>query len=89
MGGIGKPTLAEEIYEHPDVLECFDCRVWVRIGTKCQLNEVAQAILAQVDLGMDKMVTEWDGEITQYLYEAFKGNKYLIVLDDVWDSQVW
>lgn len=87
MGGIGKTTLAEEIFNHPDVLECFDCRVWVKVGRKCQLNEFARAILAQVD--PDKTVTGWDEDLAQYLLQVFKGKKYLIVLDDVWDTQVW
>ncbi|KAL0402488.1 UNVERIFIED_CONTAM: putative disease resistance protein [Sesamum latifolium] len=32
MGGLGKSTLAREVYNHPDVVARFECRAWVVVS---------------------------------------------------------
>ncbi|XP_057808870.1 putative late blight resistance protein homolog R1A-10 [Salvia miltiorrhiza] len=87
MAGIGKTTLAKEIFDDPLILSHFDCCAWAKVGRKCELNEIPRSILAQVD----KAFREGDDEqmINQYLYEFLKDKRYLIVLDDVWETEVW
>ncbi|KAI3449063.1 hypothetical protein Pfo_005728 [Paulownia fortunei] len=90
MAGIGKTTLAKEMFEDPLILSDFDCRVFVTIGPKCQLKKILQSILAHVNPQIDKMlIAEGDEKLVQYLYESLYGKRYLIVLDDVWNKEVW
>ncbi|KAH6761558.1 hypothetical protein C2S52_018991 [Perilla frutescens var. hirtella] len=89
MAGIGKTTLANAIFNDLDILEHFDFRAWVTVGRKWKLKEILLVILAQVDADMDGMIMEEVTSIGDYLKERLKGKRHLIVLDDVWDKQVW
>ncbi|KAI3464224.1 hypothetical protein Pfo_020887 [Paulownia fortunei] len=92
MAGIGKTTLAKEIFEDPLILRHFNCRAWVTVGPKYQLKEILQSILAQVNPDIAKLLTEGDEELAdlkRMMYESLKGRRYLIVLDDIWKRPVW
>ncbi|KAK6141371.1 hypothetical protein DH2020_024888 [Rehmannia glutinosa] len=91
MAGIGKTTLAKEVYEDPSVLIHFECRAWVTVGPKYQLKEILQCIIAQANPGIRKLLTEGDermADLERTMSENLKGRRYLIVLDDVWNSNV-
>ncbi|XP_057789235.1 putative late blight resistance protein homolog R1C-3 isoform X2 [Salvia miltiorrhiza] len=77
--GIGKTALAEAVFEDSEILSLFEHSVWVTVGRKFQSNDVSRAILAQM-FG----ITQGDHELGAYL----KGKKCLIVLDDVWETQI-
>ncbi|KAI3464226.1 hypothetical protein Pfo_020889 [Paulownia fortunei] len=89
IAGIGKTTLAKEIFEDPLILGHFNRRAFVTIGPKYQLKEMLQGILAQVNPDIDEILTEGDEELAKYLKESLNGRRCLIVLDDVWSTQVW
>ncbi|KAI3473039.1 hypothetical protein Pfo_031047, partial [Paulownia fortunei] len=89
MAGIGKTTLAKEVFEDSFILNYFNFRAWVTVGPKCQLREILQGIVAQVNPDTDEMLMEQDDKLAQYLKKIFKGRRYLIVLDDVWNKWVW
>ncbi|KAL8490371.1 hypothetical protein ACS0TY_026037 [Phlomoides rotata] len=95
MAGIGKTTLAREIFEDFDIIEWFECRVWVtagfewRPGRERTSEEITEDILAQVDPEAHKMVMgRSEEEKGEALKESLKGKLYLIVLDDVWNQSV-
>ncbi|RAL48794.1 hypothetical protein DM860_001114 [Cuscuta australis] len=88
MAGIGKTTLAKEVYEDPFVCKYFDARVWISIGQKYQLKRVLLSILFQMNPSFDRNLREGDDELIGYLNESLKGKRYLIVLDDVWSLDI-
>ncbi|KAH6761585.1 hypothetical protein C2S52_019018 [Perilla frutescens var. hirtella] len=86
MPGIGKTTLATRVFEDPDTVTNYDCRVWVTVGRKCGIREIPRRILAALnpDAGRDQNLD--DEEIDRCLRECLNGKRYLIVLDDVWNQ---
>ncbi|KAL8490069.1 hypothetical protein ACS0TY_025821 [Phlomoides rotata] len=95
MAGIGKTTLARETFEDLDIIEWFDCRVWVtagfewRPGRERTSEEITEDILAQLDPEYHKMVMGASEKVKIWaLKEYLKGKRFLIVLDDVWNKSV-
>ncbi|KAL8490364.1 hypothetical protein ACS0TY_026034 [Phlomoides rotata] len=93
MAGIGKTTLAREIFEDLDIIEWFECRVWVTAGFEWIAGKertpehITEDILAQVDPVAHKMVMGGsEEEKSEALKESLMGKQYLIVLDDVWNG---
>ena len=91
MAGVGKTALAKKAFEDPSIQRHFDFRAWVKVGRKCEINEILRCILAQVDPNIhDQMLTPGDDnddevELDELLEERLKDKKCLIVLDDVWE----
>ncbi|KAL1542541.1 putative late blight resistance protein R1B-12 [Salvia divinorum] len=86
--GVGKTTLAMQIYQDPEIQRIFDFRVWVTVGRVPQsITQILRGIIAQVQLCG---ITQGDEEIGDLeLEEIFDCNNSLIVLDDVWEIEVW
>ncbi|XP_057812372.1 disease resistance protein RPP8-like [Salvia miltiorrhiza] len=89
MAGVGKTTLAKHIFEDPSIRSHFEFRAWVRVGRKCESNELLRCVLAQVDPNTYKMFTQGVEEevLVGLLEETLKDKKCLIVLDDIWEIQ--
>lgn len=84
IGGLGKTTLAQLVYNDRNVQQHFELKYWVCISEISSFNELVRKILesiAKCDCG------QWSVEQLQsHLREAMNNKKYLLVLDDVWDE---
>ncbi|KAI3454415.1 hypothetical protein Pfo_011078, partial [Paulownia fortunei] len=89
MAGIGKTTLAKKVYNYPFASLHFHTRFFLTIGPEYQLKELLLIALDQVGVHINKMPEETDDQLGTYLYQSLFGTRYLIVLDDVWSTQVW
>ncbi|XP_057802096.1 disease resistance RPP8-like protein 3 [Salvia miltiorrhiza] len=89
MSGIGKTTLAREIYNHPTVVERFERRrLWVSNVTHFTIKELLIKLIQQVEdpesLHTSSLLENMDNQsLRDMLRQHLRGMQYLIVLDDV------
>ncbi|XP_006360546.1 disease resistance RPP13-like protein 4 [Solanum tuberosum] len=81
MGGLGKTTLAQKIYNDREVCSRFHVRIWVCKSTFGELD-IMKGILEQ--LKMDDHISSDRNVLLKRIHEALSNKKYLIVMDDVW-----
>ncbi|KAJ1404765.1 Virus X resistance protein-like, coiled-coil domain [Sesbania bispinosa] len=85
IGGTGKTTLARLIFDDRDVVDHFECRVWVSVDSNSTaqqlLQEIAKEAANQI-MGGDSWSTTQDSWWIQVL-QALAHTKYLIVIDGI------
>ncbi|KAL0341561.1 UNVERIFIED_CONTAM: putative late blight resistance proteinR1B-16 [Sesamum calycinum] len=86
MGGIGKTTLAQNVFDHPYTVHYFPKRIWFTISQEYSVREL---LLRLLDNGKKQESSETLAELGQRLYQSLFGERYLIVMDDVWSLEVW
>ncbi|KAL5733661.1 hypothetical protein ACOSP7_033005 [Xanthoceras sorbifolium] len=85
MGGVGKTTLAQLVYNDNQVQKHFDLRVWVCVSDQVDVLRVTTTILKSVT---GKSADFDDLNLLQVsLREKLAGKKFLLVLDDVWSRR--
>ena len=94
MGGLGKTTLAKNVYDNKKVVERFVCRAWITVSQSFKMEMVLQNMIKQfyetmkepIPEGMDAMnVISLSGLLKKYLEDK----RYAIVFDDVWRLEFW
>ncbi|KAL7162008.1 hypothetical protein ACSBR2_042473 [Camellia fascicularis] len=89
MGGVGKTTLAQFLYNDGRVDDHFDMKAWVCVSDEFDVVRVTRTILeAVIPQGSDTMdLSKKDlNQLQVKLKECLSGKKFLIVLDDVWNE---
>ncbi|XP_057488145.1 putative late blight resistance protein homolog R1A-10 isoform X2 [Actinidia eriantha] len=89
MPGIGKTTLAKKVYNDPLVQYHFHIRAWITVSQEYEKKDLLCGLLNSVmrhTNGVDQMREE---ELAPRLKKSLKGRRYFIVMDDIWDSNVW
>ncbi|KAF8388701.1 hypothetical protein HHK36_025381 [Tetracentron sinense] len=88
MGGIGKTTLAKKIYNSSVVGLHFHIRAWVYVSQVYNTTELLQDMCKKVmdNFAGDTLTIE---QMEERLSDFLKEKRYIIVMDDVWTTQVW
>ncbi|KAL8509301.1 hypothetical protein ACS0TY_016489 [Phlomoides rotata] len=84
VGGLGKTTLAQVVYNDERVSEHFDTKLWVCVSDDFDLKVLLKAIIESV-AGARPDLENFDSlqrRVRQELYEK----RYLLILDDVWNE---
>ncbi|CAA2973977.1 late blight resistance homolog R1A-10 [Olea europaea subsp. europaea] len=88
MGGIGKSTLATKIYEDEYIVYHFHIRAWVTVSQEYNVGEILKNVLRSMKLLTKEMLEASIDQLSESMYKNLKGRRYVIVLDDVWDTKV-
>uniref|UniRef100_A0A804IHI6 Uncharacterized protein n=1 Tax=Musa acuminata subsp. malaccensis TaxID=214687 RepID=A0A804IHI6_MUSAM len=87
VGGIGKTTLAQKVFNDGKIEANFGTTIWVCVSQEFSETDLLRNIVRGAG-------GSHDGEQSRSLLEPLvegllRGNKFLLVLDDVWDAQIW
>ncbi|KAF0915637.1 hypothetical protein E2562_037550 [Oryza meyeriana var. granulata] len=82
IGGVGKTTLAQYIYNDPRVEAHFDVRIWICVSDLFEKKNITKMIIKSISKEYKPLdsLDELQVELTKQL----KGRKFLLVLDDIW-----
>ena len=82
MGGLGKTTLAQLLYNDEKVKEQFDLRAWVFVSEESDLIRTTRSILEEVT--GSNFETNNLNQLQVKMKETIQMKKFLFVLDDIW-----
>ncbi|KAK6792668.1 hypothetical protein RDI58_011749 [Solanum bulbocastanum] len=91
MGGLGKTTLARNLYNSPSL--SFHTRAWICVSQQYSTPDLLQSIIKSIkghSEEMLKLIKEMsERDLVTYLRDLLKERKYLVVVDDVWHREAW
>ncbi|GKC67448.1 disease resistance protein, partial [Tanacetum coccineum] len=82
MGGVGKTTLAQLVYNHEKVNQHFELKYWMYVSNKFEIKELIRGIIESVDK-CECRLSQLD-TMQLSLQKKLQKKRFLIVLDDVW-----
>ncbi|CDP20664.1 unnamed protein product [Coffea canephora] len=86
MGGLGKTTLAQSVYNNSHVHSHFEKKIWVCVSDNFEETRLLKMILESLTRRNVEMTNR--DVIVQEIREQLVGKKYLLVLDDVWTEKL-
>uniref|UniRef100_A0A453HGP4 Uncharacterized protein n=1 Tax=Aegilops tauschii subsp. strangulata TaxID=200361 RepID=A0A453HGP4_AEGTS len=91
MGGLGKSTLVSNVYEREKIN--FPAHAWIVVSQVYTVDALLRKLLWKIgyteqplSAGIDKMDVH---DLKKEIQQRLQNRKYLIVLDDVWEQDVY
>ncbi|XP_038715867.1 putative disease resistance RPP13-like protein 1 [Tripterygium wilfordii] len=86
MGGIGKTTLAQLVYNDSTINDYFDIKVWVCISENFDVTILTRKILRYIAPEIHDLKDLDLNSLQETLKERLSQKKFLLILDDVWEE---
>ncbi|XP_030442186.2 disease resistance protein RPM1-like [Syzygium oleosum] len=92
MGGLGKTTLAKRVYDNHQVKAYFQSHAWITVSQSYEIEDILRDMVEQlheeikqpVPQGMESMNRM---RLMQIVKNFLQQKRYVIILDDVWNSK--
>ncbi|XP_019163625.1 PREDICTED: putative late blight resistance protein homolog R1B-16 [Ipomoea nil] len=88
MGGIGKTTLARQVYKDTLISKHFDVRAWVVASQLHNKRQILVGLLNSISK-QGNLENSTDDDLALKLYQCLKHQRYMVVVDDVWSREAW
>ncbi|CAL5011022.1 unnamed protein product [Urochloa decumbens] len=86
FGGLGKTTLAKEVYHK--IGGQFDVMAFISVSQKPDIRRLLHGI--QLELGMKESPSTFNVKfMIEDIRKHLQHNRYIVVLDDLWDAPTW
>ncbi|XP_078158324.1 disease resistance protein RGA2-like [Carex rostrata] len=85
MGGLGKTTLAQLVYNDPRVKEYFNLQLWVCVSEEFNIGHLVKSIIELVEGGCNLSIDNME-MLQRHFRQVLCGKRYILVLDDVWNE---
>ena len=93
MGGLGKTTLARKVFNDENIRVHFNCYAWIYVSQEFIVRDLLYDLIKCVKKlssnHINKLKSLKEEELREELYNYLKGNRYLIVVDDIWNQEAW
>nr|XP_040252247.1 disease resistance protein RGA5-like [Aegilops tauschii subsp. strangulata] len=86
FGGLGKTTLATQVYH--ELGGQYDCKVFVSISQRPNMMKLLGGIIKKLQTPQATHTDEAQ-DLTDNIREYLREKRYLFVIDDIWDESVW
>ncbi|KAF3455491.1 hypothetical protein FNV43_RR00120 [Rhamnella rubrinervis] len=93
MGGIGKTTLAKQVYDR--VVTQFDCHAWISVSESYDKKELLRTLMENFRIEMETDIPARNGGVDEEIKMVTTIRKYLrdkrcvVIFDDVWKIEFW
>lgn len=94
MGVSGKTTLVAKTFTKEVVNKHFDCYAWVTVSQSYIIDDVLRSLIKEFfktmkDENPENLNVMSYRELLEMLVNFLDSKRYLTVLDDVWDVNLW
>ncbi|XP_027178163.1 putative late blight resistance protein homolog R1A-3 [Coffea eugenioides] len=90
MPGLGKTTLANKVYIADSVRSHFHVRGWCCVSQMYSMQSLLVQLLCSISSeSPDEYLKKDENDLAKELKQVLLRNRYLLVLDDLWDVQAW
>lgn len=86
FGGLGKTTLAKEVYDN--IRGHFEFNAFVSVSQRPDMTRLLNGIRSKLKIKVSSSTSEVQDNIG-LIRDDLKHKRYLIVVDDLWDAQAW
>ncbi|WMV43253.1 hypothetical protein MTR67_036638 [Solanum verrucosum] len=85
MGGLGKTTLAQMVFNDQRVTKHFNLKIWVCVSDDFEEKRLIKAIVESIE--GKSLLGDMDlAPLQKKLQDLLNGNRYFLILDDVWNE---
>ncbi|XP_018716849.2 disease resistance protein RPM1 [Eucalyptus grandis] len=92
MGGSGKTTLAERVYDNHQVKAYFQSHAWISVSQSYKIQNILRDMIEQLHGEIEQRAPQGiesanSVRLKQILKDFLRHKRYIIVLDDVWNLE--